>query len=276
MKKHWMKILGLVLCLTMVLSLFAGCGQSEEAAQPEAEAAQNEAPEKPEEIEVPEVPEEKPQVAVLESVTIYWLGDAETHTVGDDLTLDESGRISGLAKLYDTVAFQYDENGALVRVEVTDDEGSVGFESWTYTDGLLTASEYDPNDGFHSLQDVTVETVCDDAGRVTMITEYTTYTDAEDGSVSQETNVYELTYDEAGRVSEVACTLDGEADHVTQVTYDENGNMLSYVNVGADSGSEYLRVEFAYTMVDEDSVSAPETDPGTAFLNWEYMLNHIL
>lgn len=50
----------------------------------------------------------------------------------------------------------------------------------------------------------------------------------------------------------------------------------AHANVGADNGSEYLRVEFTYTMVDADSVLPLETDPCTAFLNWEYMLNHIL
>lgn len=277
------KVTALLLCLAMLLTLFVGCGNSSEKepeidteafkeAFAEQEAASAAAVEVPAEEPEPEVP----QVAVLSEITVYWLGDADTYTVGSDLTLDESGRIVAIQKLYSDIACTYDADGALIEAATTQDDGAVGYERWTYVDKQYTEYNYDPNDGFHSLRNAPVELTLDDAGNVIAMLQNMTLTDAEDGSVSYRMDQYEFTYDEAGRVSTATYYTDGEADNTATFTYDENGNLLSCSHVGADSNSEYLRFAFTYTMVDETSLTPVEIDPFTAYLNWHHLSTQLL
>lgn len=154
-------------------------------------------------------------------------------------------------------------------------DGTVGYETFAYEDFVPTAGAYDPNDGFHSSRETVISTVTDDAGRIIERTEKITFKDAEDGSISYRTDKYTMEYDENGRVVLMSYYSDGEFDHTTELTYDENGNILSYSNKG-ESGREYLRVTFSYTMVDETSVTPMEVDPYVVYQNWEYMIEHIL
>ena len=259
MKSKWLKISSVVLLLAMVMVIFTGWGEK--------------APVEPETTEP--TTEAKPQVLVLDSVTYNMLGSDKTFTVGKQLELDGSGRIASLKKTYDSISFQYNDVGAIVRADITDDKGEMGYETWTYVDGIPTERISDPNDGFHVKHERTITSKVDENGRIIELVEDDLQTDPEDGSKEREEIRYEYDYDADGRVSAIRYYDDNELDHTTKLTYDDNGNILVYSNVD-DDNSEYLRFEFTYKSVDADTVTTDNADNFTKVLNWEYLINHVL
>ena len=266
MKEKFLKVLCLIMSLVMLTSALAACGQ-QKAPTMDTDTQETTEP----------TTEPKPQVQVLSGFTYRWTDGPKTMTVGKELTLDAFGRLAGVEKRYDTLGFQYDDTGKLVRLEMTDKEdGTVGYEEWTYTDGLLTARYYNENDGFRSIQDAKVTTKLDEAGRVIELTEKITYTDPEDGSKDSGTIRYEFEYDANGYVSAARYyNAKGKLDHTTNLTYDENGNLLVYSNVGSSAG-EYLRFEFTYEWVDADTVQESQVAPFDYYWNWDSMIGQIL
>ena len=280
MNKNWCKVLSIVLCLMMLISLLTACGGQEQPDETNTDevldAVADITDETQEAAEEEPVAEEKPQALVLSEIHCTWMGDSESMTVGSDVTLDNYGRIIGLDDVYDTTAFLYDETGKIVRTEVTaKDDGTVGYEDWVYTDGLMTERHYNENDGFRYLQDTVVTMTTDDSGRIMELYEDITFTDPENGAQEWGSNKYEFDYDANGYVIAVRYYSDGELDHTTNLTYDENGNLLVYSNVGESAG-EYLRFEFVYESVDADTVETFDTDPFDYFLNWEKMTEYFL
>ncbi len=245
----------------MVFTLFAGCGNS----TPEEE---------PTEIETTQAAE---QVAVLDVISQTWMGDTVTYTVGKEITLDEFGRISIFEDRYDLIKCTYNSDGALEEVNFTykNKDNKTGFEKWTYENKIPTGCTYEPN-SYRSSRVGVYEVKTDDAGRIIEIIENNTLTDSEDGSTSTQTIKNEYTYDADGKIISNNYYSDGELDHTTNITYDENGNILVYSNIGADSGSEYLRFEFTYKMVDKGTYNVEGQNPNTTYSNWDHLLNHIL
>ncbi len=251
MKNNKLKVVCLVICMILSISMFAGCGGEEPAPEPDP----------------------VPQVAVLDSFTLTWMGDSKTYSVDSGkLTIDEAGRVATIVKTYDTINCEYNADNALTKAYITDG----AFETWTYEGKVPVTDIFDSNGGFRSNRDTTIETTLNEDGTIAELVENIKFTDSEDGSVSYGTNKYVYTYDANGRITSVDYYSDGEKDHTTNLQYDENGNILSYANVGADSGSVYLRIDFGYVMVDETSVTLTETDPFTTVYNWESLLGEFI
>ena len=258
----------LFLSLLMIFSLFCGCGKTE----PEVPVIPD--------IEfpsVPEVPAEPEKVSVLDQITVYTFGDGETYSVGNNLSLNNNGKLQKIDKRYSYSEFFYNEDSSLYEILKTDpDDGSVGYERWYYTDGLVSEGDVDPNDGFHSLKKIDVEKTFDSEGRVIELIQNVEYTDAEDGSIDYGVIVYEIGYDGNGKVSTLKYYSDGKLDHRSVLEYDEFGNLTLYSNTDPSTGNEYLRVELSYKLVDESGFEIPETDSFTEFCNFLLSLNTIL
>lgn len=261
MKTKILKTSSVLVLFAMLLVIFAGCGgnggnQEITTTEPTTEA--------------------KPQALVLNSITYQWMGSTKTLTVGQQLELDEYGRIKTFKDGGDVISFQYDDAGNLIRIETAYEEGKIGYENLTFVDGVFTERKYDANNGFRSLQDAKITVEKDSTGRIVKWIEDVKYTDVDDGSIDYKELRYECFYDDNGLLNSVDYYSADKKDHTSNMTYDEKGNLIVFSNVGADGGNEYLRFEFEYTMVDADTVKVQETDNFTAMFNWEYMLNHII
>lgn len=215
------------------------------------------------------------QVTVLDSLYINWMDEEKTYTAGSEITLDTFGRISQVVKRYEKLDCEYNENGLITKVTVTQkDDGKTGYETWAY-DGTAPASgSYEPNN-IRSAKETVYTTTTDSNGRITEILADITLTDSEDGSVSQKIDKYIYTYDANGRVATIDYYSDEKLDHTTTLTYDEEGNLIVYSNYGSSLG-EYLRFEFTYKTVDAGTVNVEETDPFITVFNFESLSNHIL
>lgn len=264
MKKRLVFLLALVMCASL-----AACGGDS-------------VPQEPEVVPI-EGPVEEPPVEPIEQVSVLARIDIEasylsdkTYITGTDMRINDLGQIVELSGKDDTTTFAYDEQGNLVEVKVTDnDDGSVGYGKWNFEDGSPVSAEYDPNDGFHYSKQYVYELEKNENSQVSAMTSRITYTDPEDGSVSKDEDRYEYEYDEGGRVSELRYFSNGELDHTTYMTYDDDGNLLTRSYVG-DGMGEYLRVSFSYQSVDETTDAVCVVTGFTEAFNWERLLAYLL
>ncbi len=273
MKKRNSKFPGVLLCCLSVLALCGGCGGGSDA--PDADVQPPAQTSTPTPSPTP-TPTPVPQVAVLDGITVTWSVEDAEYTAAD-MTLDEAGRLAHLTKKHETLDFTYDANGSLTKVDITEnDDGAVGFQEWTYEDRIPTTSTLRPPEGIAtSARDTQIETTLNDVQQVATQTMTTVHTS--DGESETRVTRYEYRYDENGRVTSADYYSDkGNLDHTTNVTYDDAGNILSYSNIGAESGQEYLRLDLTYKMVDATTVAPVETDGFTVFNNFVSMLDHIL
>ncbi len=255
MKRNKLTVVSIILSLVMAMSLVVGCGAQGDATISE---------------------EPKEQVWVLSEIAYKWVDGPKTMSVGDKITLDEYGRVVEIMKTYDSVKCQYDEEGILVRAEIEDkDDGTVGYESWTYTDGVLNARYRDPNDGTHSIHDVQITINKDASGRAIELIESITYIDPENGSKENEVAKYEYEYDGNGYVSVVRYYKNGKLDNTANLTYDENGNLVSCSHTGGSMG-EYLRYDLKYEQVDADTVKTKKLEPFDYYQNLKRVFEKIL
>lgn len=214
---------------------------------------------------------------VLDGFSIDWGGDTAHHQVGEDITINDAGQIIKYENYYDVNDFSYNDDGSLVAVTTTSNKNdTVGTKTFTYDEGKLTGFVYDPNDGFRSKQEAIIKLQTDENGKVTAVTENLTYIDSEDGSVSKGINKYEYRYGSDGRISTVTYSSDGEVDNITTLSYDDNGNLLSYSSAKPDTGDVYLEVNFEYKMIDKNTVSNRNTDSFVALYDWQQILKYIL
>ena len=243
-----MKQIKIFVCLFMLLALCVGC-QSEPK-----------------------------QISVLDSMSVTTMTEkGKVYTVGDNLSVSGIHQITEIQHRYDTVNVEYNESGLVTKVNTTDnDDGKVGYETFTYTDNLVSERDLNPNDGFRYLIKTEVEYEFDADGRVVKKVEYNTKTDLEDNSVSTDTNTLEYAYNELGQVEKINYYIGAKLDHTTTITYDENGNITVYSNSAASYG-EYMRIEFTYKLVDESTVeNVTVLDPFIYYMNLELLINHIL
>lgn len=214
---------------------------------------------------------------VLDGFSIDWGGDTAHHQVGEDITINDAGQIIKYENYYGVNDFSYNDDGSLAAVTTTSNKNdTVGTKTFTYNEGKLTGFVYDPNDGFHSKQEASIELQTDDDGKVNALTENITYTDSEDGSVSKGINKYEYSYGSDGQLSTVTYSSDGDVDNITTLSYDNNGNLLRYSSAKPDTGDVYLEVNFEYKMVNENTVSNRNTDSFAAIYDWQQILKYIL
>ncbi|MBQ4556336.1 MAG: hypothetical protein IJA60_01645 [Clostridia bacterium] len=265
-----LKSVSLFLALIMVSMIFVGCGETV-VELPEQIVETTTYNITAAETTVVVAPE---QVAVLDTIGIEWISD-DTLVVGEDVLTDEFDRIISIKSRYETDDCEYNDDGYLTRVNITNDDGSVGFEEWTYENMIPVSVKYDPNDGFHSMKDIKIDTKLDN-DRIVELIENITYTDSEDGSVDNGVNKYEYEYGEDDRIVSVKYYSDGELDHVTKLTYDEDGNLTEYTNVDPENNRAYLSISFTYKLVDKTEVDLVEKGSFVYFYNFENLLNYIL
>lgn len=282
MKRNMLHIIRLTLCFAMCMFLFAGCDKKENDSMivaseaPQFSEATSEATEDTAEEIHEEVPELIPQVAVLETFSVEWLGRTDTYEVGKNLVLDEYGRISQIIKRSETVFCTYGENGELVKASSTKDDVEGAFQTWNYENNEPTSSCYDPNGGFRSRRDTTFEIHSDEEGLIQSLAEKIKLTDSDDGSISYRDDLYEYSYAENYWIDSIAYYSKGKMDHTTEITYDDDGNILSYVNVGADSKEAYLKIQFTYKMVDGNSITPMDKNNFIELFNWESLLSEFI
>ncbi len=259
MKAKIFRILSLVLCLAMALTLFTACGKGNES----------------ETTTLEETTEPIEQIAVLDTVKLTWGGSTKTYTVGKELTLDENGRISEFLDSKETVRCTYNADGILTEVTSTNNSSNkVATETWSYENKLPVSCKYTSNN-YRSSRDTTYSVVTDDSGKILERTENNTYTDSDDGSKSSDTTKYEYTYDESGKIVSLTYSKNGKIDHTSNITYDENGNITVYSSKGSELG-EYLRFELTYKMVDKGTYNIEGQDSYTKFLNWDLFYTYFI
>ena len=266
------RILAIIMTLCILMSLCA-CGSEttdDNGKTPTTEMPTTEMP-------TTEMPTTEPivMVPVLQAIKVSWLDDYE-YTVGKNMEINEFGQIKQVMKRYEIIDVLYDEEHRVSTVNITDkDDGTVGYESFSYENGIPVKAERDLKDGFTYtyVKDITNEV--DDAGRVVKVVENILYTDPDNGTTKKEIDIYEIEYDDNGYVTQFAFYSDGDFDHTTEITYDEYGNVLVFSSKGSD-GSEYLRFEFSYELVEEGSVTPITLDPFTIYQNVEYIVGPIL
>ena len=251
--KSILKMVSAILCLAMMI-VCVGCGE-----QPEA----------------PTKPEEPAKVSALSEIAVTWGGKTKTYTVGSNLSIDESGRIVEIKKASETINAEYTPEGMLSKVTITKTDGKVSSDSWTYQGKSPVENTYEPNDGFRSSRKTTYTVQTDDNNRIVKSTMNNTYTDAEDGSTSTDVTENVYTYDANNVLTSVDYYSKGEKDHTTNITYDADGNITVYSNVGDNLG-EYLRVEFTYAQVDASTITPIEQDGYTIFTNFSDLLEAII
>lgn len=248
MKNRMLKNIALSLFVIMMFTLFAACGNKQEEPAPE--------------IQEPET------VDILDTVVFTFNGKPTTYKVNEKMTTDGYINITSISDYYDSTEFSYNADGEFVKaVKTKNDNGTTEKEEWTYENGVAVSGTYRA-DTFYSDRDITVTSKKDDSGRIVKVTENIVLKDKDDGSVENRTDEYEINYDENGRVVQVDYYTKGALDHTTYITYDANGKMLSYSNVGSRLG-EYLRLDFTYIPTDAAGVTVTETDPLTYFFNIE-------
>lgn len=258
MKTKAFRILSLVLCLILALTAFTACGTKNNESTTQETTTQS--------VE---------QIAVLDTITVIMGSSKKTFTVGKEITLDEKGRISNLATRYDTTTFSYNEDGLLFEAASTNnDSGKTATEVWTYENKLLSSCTFTSNN-YRSSRDATFNVVTDADGRMIELTENNTYTDSDDGSKSSDVTKYEYIYDESGKVASLTYSKNGEIDHTSTFTYDENGNITVYSSKGSELG-EYLRFQFTYKMVDKGTYDLDSQDAVTKFFNWDMLCTYFI
>ncbi len=254
MKKNVFKFLSILLCFMLISVAFSGCEKANNEAEPQKE-----------------------QVAVLNTIRTSWLGDVENYIVGEDMSINEFGQIIELIKLYDDVGIEYNADHTLSKVKVTDkDDGTIGYELWNYENGMAISGEADPNDGFHSSKKYDISTKEDADGRITELTESIEYKTAKEGKISHSIIRYEFEYDTSEKITSVKYYIDEKLDHVTKLSYDNDGNLIKYSNVDPKNSNLYLELEFTYKKVDADSVTILEQNSFEVFFTWTRLINHIV
>lgn len=220
---------------------------------------------------------ETKQTLVVERIDITWNGKTKSYTNGSNMTIDDFGQISKIKQLYKDYSFEYKNDGFIEKINIiNEDPEKTGYETFSYENGNPNYCEYNPNDGFRSQRKSTIATETDGSERIISITENNTYTDADDGNISYDTTKYEYEYDVNNNITAIKYHKDNKLDHTTEITYDANGNITKYSNIGVSNNSTYLSVQFSYKSVDESSVKIKDTDSFTAIYNFEMILKHIL
>lgn len=254
------KLLSIVLVLTMILCLLCGCASKDEDNNDNKK-------------ETKEVETQPLQIERLSSIDVKWVSDKHY----DNLELNDAGQVVSIEKLYDVIEWVYLENGLVSRVEITDkQDGNVGFESWEYENDIPVSSNRNLNDGFTYLRDSTFKSTLDSDGRVSVLEENITNTDPENDEKSTSVQIMNFTYNTDGSVAMVEVTIDGEMDHITKLTYNDNGNLITYSCTGDELG-EYLRFDLTYETVEATGTEKELALTGfSEFFYWETFLCSML
>lgn len=202
--------------------------------------------------------------------------EVNVYTVGENISLNNYGQILQVEKQYNIIDVVYDENNLISMITETDkDEGGIGYEYFTYDNGMLAASQFDPDSDYLFSNEIKTTYETDADGQTIKKTDNVVNTDPQDGSKKKSICTEEYEYDENSRIVLLKYYSDGDFDHTTEFTYDENGNLLSQSYKGSD-GNEYLRIDLSYAMVDETEVSLLNPDNFTLFTYWDCLIGHIL
>ncbi len=264
------RILALTMALVIALLLVA-CG-GEKTNKPELDPTNE--PVKPDPVEEGQPQEQVKQVSVLDTVTVFWLNEKHTYTVGEQMNLNAYGQISRIQLKYELSEIEYGDDHLITFVSNTHSNGKIGTEQWTYEDGMPASNTYRPNN-IYSNRDTVYEIKRGADGSVTEIIEKNTLTDSDDGTVKERVSGYEYTYDGDGHIDHLEYYVNGKVDHTTDITYNEDGNMTVYSSVDPSNGKEYLRVEFTYKDIDDNGVVIP-LDGFTVVFNWSNLLSYFL